>query len=139
MEMKWRRPIIIDGRPTEWGWIASHVGELTLGEFTDIGAFAYLQCEFGIVIEDWVQIGAGCKIYSKNTIDNTHGKVIIRKRACIGANSVVLPGVTIGEGALVAALSLVNKDVPDFAIMGGIPIKMIQSREDRQDLMWSAP
>jgi len=43
----------------------------------------------------------------------------------VGTRSVVLPGVTIGDGAVVSAMSLVNKDVPPYSMVGGVPIRML--------------
>lgn len=54
------------------------------------------------------------------------GKVIIGKNVLIGANATVLPGVTIGDGAVVSACSLVNRDVPAGAFVGGVPAKTIE-------------
>ncbi len=53
------------------------------------------------------------------------GRVHICERAYIGANSVVLPGVRIGRGSIVGALSLVNKDVPDHEVWAGAPARFI--------------
>lgn len=50
--------------------------------------------------------------------------------AWIGADSVILPGVTIGKGAVVAAGAVVTKDVPDNAVVAGIPAKVIKSLND---------
>jgi acetyltransferase-like isoleucine patch superfamily enzyme len=54
------------------------------------------------------------------------GNVKIGKGVLIGANTTVLPGVTIGDGAVVSACSLVNKDVPAGAFVGGVPAKIIE-------------
>ena len=54
------------------------------------------------------------------------GKVLIKKRALIGAGSLIRCGVTVGEHAIVGAKSFVNKDVPDFTIVGGVPAKIIK-------------
>jgi len=54
------------------------------------------------------------------------GPVIIGKGVLIGANTTILPGVTIGDGAVVSACSLVNKDVPAGAFVGGVPAKTIE-------------
>lgn len=53
------------------------------------------------------------------------GRVEIGKRAYVGVNSVILPGVQIGAGAIVGANSLVNRDIPEKEVWGGIPVKYI--------------
>ena len=55
-------------------------------------------------------------------------KVVIGDDVWIGANAVILPGVTIGEGSVIAAGSIVNKDVEPFSIVGGVPAKVIKMR-----------
>jgi acetyltransferase-like isoleucine patch superfamily enzyme len=55
----------------------------------------------------------------------TGGDIIIRSDVWIGMDALILGGVTIGEGAIVAARSVVNKDVPAFTMVGGIPAKVI--------------
>ena len=80
---------------------------LKLGRNVDIGAFTYINARFGVHIGHNVQIGAHCSIYSHNTINNTEGKVIIRRGAKIGANSVILPGVIIKPNQLIPAGSVV--------------------------------
>ena len=56
--------------------------------------------------------------------------VVVGKHVIIGSGSVVLPGVSIGEGSAVGALSLVNQNVPKFKIVAGTPIRVITSRGD---------
>jgi acetyltransferase-like isoleucine patch superfamily enzyme len=58
------------------------------------------------------------------------GGVTIKKRAKIGANSTILPGVTIGEGALVGAGSVVVKDVPPEVVVVGNPARIIKNVDD---------
>lgn len=55
-------------------------------------------------------------------------KVVIGNDVWIGANAVILQGVTIGNGAVIAAGAVVNKDVPQYAIVGGVPAKIIKYR-----------
>jgi acetyltransferase-like isoleucine patch superfamily enzyme len=55
------------------------------------------------------------------------GPIHIKRNAWIGANATILPGVTIGENAIVAAGAVVSKDVPDNTIVGGIPAKIIKA------------
>ena len=52
--------------------------------------------------------------------------VVIRKNAWIGANATILPGVTVGENAIVAAGAVVSKDMPANTIVGGVPAKIIR-------------
>lgn len=108
---------------TEWGWIVFHPENLKLGRFTDIGFGVLIHAGVGVTLEDYVEVGAGTKIFSVNSIDNVKGKVIIKKRAKVGANSVILPNVVIGENSKVGALSLVNSGtvIPANEVWVGIP------------------
>lgn len=54
------------------------------------------------------------------------GPVVIQRDAMIGANSTILAGVTIGEGATVSAMSLVNKDLPAGSFAGGVPVQVLR-------------
>ena len=56
----------------------------------------------------------------------TYGKVTIRKNAWIGMNVTIGPGVTIGRYAVVAAGAVVTKDIPDYAVAGGVPAKVLR-------------
>jgi len=87
----------------------------------------------GITIEDDVQIGPKVNLISENhPVDPTQRKnlilnsVLIKRNAWIGAGATILPGVTIGENAIVAAGAVVHKDVPANTIVGGIPAKLIK-------------
>jgi len=121
----WEPPTFDEKGMTKWGWKCSHPDLLELGDRVDVGSFTYIQSEEGVILEDEVQLGGGVKIYSVSTIDGTRGKVVIKRGACVGANSVVLPGVTIGEEAIVGALSLVKTDVPAGELWGGVPARKI--------------
>jgi len=83
-----------------------------------------------ITIEDNVIVGVGATIiaheYTQEKLKK--GRVLIKKRALIGAGSLIRCGVTIGEHAVVGAKSFVNKDVPDFTIVGGVPAKIIKKK-----------
>ncbi len=120
----WRYPEIEDGKPTKYNWIVQHVQNFHLGFKTDIGAFTYINAKYGVTIEDFVQIGSHCSIYSISTIDDKQGEVLLKKNCRLGSHSVVMPGVTIGENAVVGAFSFVNADIPDDAIAYGVPAKV---------------
>ena len=127
---KWEYPEIEHGKLTKWNWMVQYPEGLKLGKYTDIGAFTYINSRNGVVIEDNVQIGSHCSIYSESTIDNKEGKVTIRKNARIGSHSLIMPGVTIGENSVVGAFSFVNKDVPSNVVAHGIPARKIRDITD---------
>ncbi|HHT7235981.1 MULTISPECIES: acyltransferase [Bacillus] len=58
------------------------------------------------------------------------GEIVIGNEVMIGANTTVLPGVTIGDGAIVSAGTLVHKDVPGGAFVGGNPMRIIYTKEE---------
>jgi acetyltransferase-like isoleucine patch superfamily enzyme len=99
---------------------------LQLGYHTDIGAFTYINAKFGVVIEDEVQIGSHCSIYSVSTIDGKQGPVRLKRNCKIGTHSTVMPGVTIGENAVVGAHSFVNSDIPANSIAYGVPARVVK-------------
>lgn len=106
------------------------------GKNVFINSVCYFQDQGGIVIEDHVHIGPHCVLATMN-----HGiqpedrattypaPIVVKKNAWLGASVVVCPGVTIGENAIVAAGSVVTKDVPDNTIVGGVPAKIIKEIE----------
>lgn len=122
----WKPPKIEDGKITEYGWIAKNIQSLSLGYKTDIGAFTYINAKSGIIIEDYVQIGSHCSIFSISTIDNKEGKIVLKRNCRIGSHSTVMPGVTVGRNSIVGSFSFVNKDVPDNVVAYGIPVKVFR-------------
>lgn len=69
------------------------------------------------------------KLISKQSWESRLGKIKINDDVWIGANSVILPDVTIGKGAVIGAGSIVTKDVPEYAIIVGNPARIIKYRE----------
>jgi UDP-2-acetamido-3-amino-2,3-dideoxy-glucuronate N-acetyltransferase len=125
-----------------------------IGDETKIGSFVEIQknvivgcrCKVsshsflseGVVIEDEVFIGHGVMftndLYPKATNEDgtlqteahwTVVKTLVKRCASIGSNATVLPGLTIGEKALVGAGAVVTKDVPDYAIVAGVPARVV--------------
>ncbi len=130
---EWKPPRIIDGKPTKYQWIVKHKKKFYLGDKTDIGAFTYINAKNGVIIEDFVQIGSHCSIYSVSTIDNKKGQIVLRENCKIGSHSVIMPGVTVGRNSVVGAFSFVNKNVPDNAVVFGIPVKIIKKLSNNGD------
>lgn len=123
---KWKSPVIKEGKLTQWNWVVQNKNKLKLGKNTDIGAFTYINAQNGVIIEDEVQIGSHCSIYSVSTIDDKNGSVVLKRNCRIGTHSVIMPGVTIGENSIIGAFSFVNKDVPSNCVALGVPIKVIK-------------
>jgi acetyltransferase-like isoleucine patch superfamily enzyme len=98
-----------------------------------------IYCVESITIDDNVLIGAGVKIYdtdhheiNSNDRVNKNGNIkvspiLIKKNAFIGAGSMILKGVTIGENSVVGAMSVVTKDIPDNEVWAGNPAVFIRS------------
>ena len=122
----WVYPEIEEGKPTKYNWLVKHVANFKLGYKTDIGAFTYINATHGVKIEDCVQIGSHCSIYSISTIDDKEGRVTLKKNCKIGSHCVIMPGVTVGENSVVGACSFVNSDIPDNVIAAGVPAKVIR-------------
>jgi acetyltransferase-like isoleucine patch superfamily enzyme len=87
----------------------------------------------GITIEDGAMIGPKVSLISENHPVNPASRktlelkpVVIKRNAWIGANAVILCGVTVGENSVVAAGAVVTNDVPDNTVVGGVPAKVIK-------------
>lgn len=108
---------------TQWYWIARYHENLKLGQNVQIGSFTVLGCEHGIEIGDNVKIGYSCSIFTHSSIDGKTGPIKLADNCKIGANSVIMPGVTIGENATVGANSFVVKSIPKNEVWAGSPAK----------------
>lgn len=103
---------------------------MKVGKNVSIGLMAM----FDIFFPELIEIGDNTIIGYNSTIlaheymvkEWGKGKVVIGKDVTIGTNVTILPGVIIGNGSTVSACSLVNRDVPDYAFVGGIPIKPLK-------------
>ena len=120
---KWTKPIIKHGKITKYNYVVQYPENLSMGKNFDIGSFTYINCHFGVEIEDDVQIGSHCSIYSHSTIDSKKGKVTLKKNCKIGTHSTIMPNVTIGENSIVAAYSFVSKNIPANELWAGVPAK----------------
>lgn len=123
---KWKKPVIEDGKLTKYNYVVQHPENLKLGKNFDIGSFTYINSRFGVEIQNFVQIGSHCSIYSHSTIDSKQGPVKLKENCKIGTHSTIMPNVTVGKNSIVAAYSFVTSDIPDNQIWVGIPAKFKQ-------------
>ncbi|MBA4695807.1 MAG: CatB-related O-acetyltransferase [Legionella sp.] len=77
---------------------------------------------------DTRQLGIPMYLAEKSPEQASSGKIVIENDVWIGANATILKGVTIGEGAIVAAGSVVTKSVPPYAIVAGVPARIVKQR-----------
>ncbi|MBQ8451931.1 MAG: sugar O-acetyltransferase [Clostridia bacterium] len=124
-------------------FICDFGNRVKFGKNVFINHSAILSASGGIEFEDGVSVAPGVRIATINHDFNerhtvyTYGKVIIKKNAWIGMNVTICPGVTIGKNAVVAAGAVVTKDVPDNAVVGGCPAKIIKTlNQDEQKEQW---
>ena len=116
-------------------FICDFGNRVKFGKNVFINHSAILSASGGIEFEDGVSIAPGVRIATINHDFNerhtkyTYGKVTIKKNAWLGMNVTICPGVTIGRYAVVAAGAVVTKDVPDFAVVGGVPAKVIKYQD----------
>lgn len=107
---------------------------ISIGEGSIIGDDIVLDGRDKLTIGDHVDIASQVMIYnSEHDIHHedfiaTSAPVVIKDYVFIGPRAIILPGVTIGTGAVIAAGAVVTKDVEDFAIVGGVPAKVIGKR-----------
>lgn len=110
---------------------------IQIGEGTIIGDHAFLDGRAKLIIGNHVDIASSVMIYNSehdlassdfSAIEET---VEIGDYCFIGPRVIILPGVKIGRGAAVAAGAVVTKDVDDFAIVGGVPAKVIGERKNK--------
>ena len=128
----WKPPEIEEGKLNEYNWIVQNKNNLKLGYKTDIGAFTCINAKNNVTIEDHVQIGSHCSIYSVSTIDNKEGPVTLKKNCRIGTHSVVMPNVTVGKNSIIGAFSFVNRDIPENSIAFGTPAKVIRKLTEEE-------
>ena len=114
---------------------------LELGDNTFIGRGTLIQASGEVEIRENVLIGPECRIWSSNhnfkqsnmpinKQGHSFAKVVIEEDVWLGTNVIVLSGVTIGKGTIVAAGAVVTKSFPDNVIIGGNPAKLIKRRFD---------
>lgn len=122
-------------------------GNIILGSNIHISAYVALYGAMGIELKDFTGISPRSTIYSamddfsgeyligpihpEDKTNVTGGKVTLEKYVQIGCNSVIFPNVTVEEGSVVGAMSLVKKTLPAWGIYTGIPVKKLKNRDQK--------
>lgn len=125
-------------RPSGYYGRDSGVG-LVVGDRSNIGASCYIGCSGGIRIGNDVLMSPNVQIYSENHVylDSdapiksqgvTALPVVVEDDCWLASGSIILGGVTIGRGSIVAAGAVVSKDVPPYSVVGGVPAQQIARR-----------
>lgn len=122
----WKQPTIYEKKLTKWNWMVQNKNGLKLGKRVDIGSFTYINAKNGVELQDDVQLGSHCSIYSISTIDNKEGRVVLKKNSRIGSHSVIMPGIMVGENSIIGAHSFVNKNIPANVMAFGVPVKIFK-------------
>jgi acetyltransferase-like isoleucine patch superfamily enzyme len=119
---------------------------IKIGKFVHISSYCSIIGGGELIMEDFSGLSAGCRIitgsddYFGNCLTNpctpikyrTHaytGKILIRKHAILGTNTVVHPNITIGEGVATGSGTIVNKDIEEWKIYVGAPARAVKDRK----------
>lgn len=132
----------------------AEVNNTTIGDYSSIGRYSkithttigkYCAISWDTTINavshpyDHISVSAFAYVPSVGNFVNKkktdrHQHVTIKNDVWIGANCVIMPGVTIGNGAIIGSSAVVTKDVPDYAIVGGVPAKIIKYRFSDEEI-----
>ncbi|MXV17450.1 acyltransferase [Pedobacter sp. HMF7056] len=114
-------------------------GNFSLGDHAVINGKCRIDNKGGIYIGSNVSISQEVMILSADHDPDSPGftgrnkQVTIGDYVWIGSRALIMPGITIGKGAVVAAGAVVTRDVPPFAIVGGVPARVIRKRSEKLD------
>lgn len=124
-------------------------GPLTIGCYTHIAAGVFIAAKAGFEMKNFANIAHGARIYTVNDdysgehlmgptiptelLSLSPGAVLMEEHANIGAGAIVLPGVTLAEGSVLGALSMIGRSTEPWTMYGGVPAKPIKER--RRDVI----
>ncbi len=127
--------------------VCGKAGRLTLGSHIHIGAQCHIGAAAGVTMEDFSTLAQGCRLYSVSddysgeTLTNPtvpaeyrrseSGPIRIGRHVIAGSGSVILPGVTLGEGTALGALTLVRESTEPWTIYAGCPARPVKARSKK--------
>lgn len=117
---------------------------VSIGDASGLNDGCLLDGSGGITIGEYVRVAPRVEIMTSNHVfDDPHtpiklqglsyGEVVVEDDVWIGIGSLIIPGVRIGKGAVIAGHAVVTKDVPPYAIVGGVPAKVIGRRGEKEE------
>lgn len=120
--------------------ISGDISKFKIDETSHLKSNTFIQCDGGVSIGRYFHTGRGLTIFSTNhnyesdskipyDEHSINRKIVIGDFVWCGANVTIMPGVSIGEGAIIAGGAVVSKDVPEYAVVGGNPIKILKYRD----------
>jgi len=126
-------------------FISGDIRKFKIASTSHLKSATLIECSGGVTIGEYFHTGKGLTIFSTNHnydsgdsipygIESIEKPVIIKDYVWCGANVTIVPGVTIGEGVVIGAGSVVTKNIPDFAVIGGNPAQIIKYRDIKKFL-----
>lgn len=126
---------IFMGQHVQMAGVRSSGAKVSIGKNTVINWNCMLYTTGGLIIGENVSISAGAWLVTgSHDMNDPHfvdyyKPIVIGNYVWVGMRATILPGVTIGEGAVIMAGAVVTRDVPSFAVVGGVPARVITQRE----------
>jgi acetyltransferase-like isoleucine patch superfamily enzyme len=123
--------------------LMGEIGEgMRVGDRSNIGPFSYIGCSGYVDIGSDVLMGPRVTLIAENHVFDDAGMAIktqgvrreeirVENDCWLGTGTIVLAGVTIGRGSVIAAGSVVNSDIPPFSVAGGVPARVLRRRDDQ--------
>lgn len=126
----------------DYGFDVLNSRNITFGKNVSLGHYNRIWAFSKVTIGDYVQTALGLTIIAGSHENGTfepkkNQEVIIGSGCWIGANVTIVGGVKVGKGCIVGAGALVNKDIPEFSIVGGVPARIIKKRVPAKRILHS--
>ena len=131
--------------------ILSGIGQIEIKNYVHIGPQSFITSGSKILLSDFTGLSSGVKLFGssdnyngnfmtnptvpKKFVGTIIGDIILKPHVVIGAGSVVLPNITLGQGSAIGSLSLVNKNTEEWKIYAGSPIKFVKDRKKNCQLL----